>query len=192
MRPITVQSTAAHAAIGNRLRAVRQERQMTIEHLAESTGLTKGFISRIERDKVSPSVATLIAICDVLNLSIGDLFATTDAQFVKAADAPRINLGGIGAFERLLSPRKESRLQVIRSTVEPGGSGGDELYTVNSEVDFLHIISGSIVLSFSDGEWMMDAGDSLTFDGREPHQWRSETGAELIWVLSPAAWSGTS
>lgn len=165
---------------------------MTIEHLAESTGLTKGFISRIERDKVSPSVATLIAICDVLNLSIGDLFATTDAQFVKAADAPRINLGGIGAFERLLSPRKESRLQVIRSTVEPGGSGGDELYTVNSEVDFLHIISGSIVLSFSDGEWMMDAGDSLTFDGREPHQWRSETGAELIWVLSPAAWSGTS
>lgn len=192
MRPIPVQSSAARAAIGNRLRAVRQERQMTIEQVAESTRLTKGFISRVERDKVSPSVSTLVAICDVLNLSIGDLFATTDAQFVTADEAPRINLGGSGAFERLLSPRRESRLQVIRSTVEPGGSGGDDLYTVNSELEFLHVVSGTVTLSFSDGEWSLAPGDSITFDGREPHQWRAPGGAELIWVLVPAAWSGTT
>ncbi len=164
---------------------------MTIEQVAASAGLTKGFISRIERDKVSPSVTTLVSICDVLDLPIGDLFATTDAQFVRAEDAPRINLGGRSTSERLLSPRRESRVQVIRSRVEPGGSGGEELYTVNAELDFVHVVSGSLDVSFSDGTWNLAEGDSLTFDGREPHQWHSNTGAELIWVLAPAAWSGT-
>lgn len=165
---------------------------MTIGQLAEATALSKGFISRIERDQVSPSVTTLVAICDVLNHSIGELFASTDAQHVKAADAPRINLGGVGAHERLLSPRRESRVQVIRSTVEPGGSGGDELYTVNSALEFLHVVDGAITLTFSDGEFHLETGDSITFDGREPHQWRSVDGAELVWVLCPAAWSGTT
>jgi transcriptional regulator with XRE-family HTH domain len=192
MRPVAVQSRAERAAIGSRLRAVRQERQMTIEHVADGTGLSKGFISRIERDKVSPSVSTLVAICDVLNVMIGDLFISTDAQLVRKDETPKINLGGDGAQERLLTPRRESRVQVIRSTIEPGGNGGAELYTVSSEVDVMHVLTGQVQVSFSDGEATLDEGDTITFDGREPHSWRSADGAEVVWVLVPAAWSGTT
>lgn len=192
MRPVAVQSRAERAAIGSRLRAVRQERQMTIEHVADGTGLSKGFISRIERDKVSPSVSTLVAICDVLNVMIGDLFVSTDAQLVRHDETPRINLGGDGAQERLLTPRREPRVQVIRSTIEPGGNGGAELYTVSSEVDVLHVMQGQVQVAFSDGETTLEAGDTITFDGREPHSWRSADGAEVMWVLVPAAWSGTT
>ncbi len=190
MRGLPIESTSSRAAIGDRLRAIRQARSLTIAQLAESTGLTKGFLSRVERDLTSPSVSTLVAICDVLDAPIGDLFAATDALLVRAADAPRINLGGIDAIERLLSPRHDARFQVVRSSVDPGGNGGADLYTISADVELLHVVSGSVIVQFSDGELELEAGDSITFDGREPHQWCTRVGAELIWVLVPAAWGG--
>jgi transcriptional regulator with XRE-family HTH domain len=194
MRPMPVEATSHRAAIGSRLRAARRSQQLTIDQLAAATGLTKGFISRIERDMTSPSVSTLVSLCEVLNVNIGDLFASSDVQLVTAGNAPHINLGGQGANERLVTPRKESRLQVIRSTVAPGGSGGDQPYTVNSPVDVVHVLTGSMTLKFSDRSWRLEAGDSLTFDGREPHNWFGDTEVEteLLWILAPAAWEGTT
>ena len=98
-----------------------------------------------------------------------------------ADTGPRINLGGVDTVERLLSPRSESRVQVIRSVIEAGGHGGKELYAVAADVDVLHVLSGRIVVRFSD----QDAA------GHEPHSWRvaDEGGAEVIWVLVPALWS---
>jgi transcriptional regulator with XRE-family HTH domain len=191
VRALPIEPTSPRSAIGNRLRAARQARSLTIGRLAESTGLTKGFLSRVERDLTSPSVSTLVMICDVLDIPIGDLFTATDAQLVRAADAPHINLGGVDTLERLLSPRRDSRFQVIRSSVAPGGNGGDDLYTINADAELLHVIEGTVIVVFSDREISLTVGDSVTFDGREPHQWRTETGAELMWVLVPAAWGGT-
>ena len=191
MRALNIDSSSARAAIGSRLRAVRQSRSLTIEQVADSTGLTKGFLSRVERDLTSPSVSTLVAICDVLDASIGDLFVATDSMLVRAAEAPRINLGGVNTTERLLSPRHYGRFQVVRSWVEPGGNGGEELYTISADAELVHVIKGSATVMFSDGETELAEGDSITFDGREPHQWRSAAGAELMWVIVPAAWGGT-
>jgi transcriptional regulator with XRE-family HTH domain len=191
VRSLPVESTSSKAAIGSRLRAARQARALTISQLATSTGLTKGFISRVERDLTSPSVSTLLAICDVIDVPIGELFASTDAKLVRAERAPKINLGGVGANERLLSPRHDRRFQVIRSTVLAGGNGGREMYTINADAELLHVVSGSVIVSFVDQELELAAGDSITFDGREPHQWRTEGGAELVWVLVPAAWNGS-
>ena len=133
-------------------------------------------------------------LCEVLNIEVGDVFVSSDVEYVAGEDAPRINLGGRGVVERLLTPRRESRLQAIRSSITATGSGGDEIYTVNSAVDFVHVISGSVTLEFSDRSWSLQAGDSLTFDGREPHNWHADgdAGAALLWVLAPAAWNGTS
>jgi transcriptional regulator with XRE-family HTH domain len=192
MRPLPVSTPAERAAIGRRLRSTRQSRHMTIEQLATSTGLTKGFISRIERDLTSPSVSTLIQLCDVLGIEIGALFAHTDAQFVRLETAPRIDLGGVAAVERLVSPRREERVQVIRSRVEPGGNGGPDFYAVSAELDLVHVIEGSIRMAFTDAEWTLQAGDSLTFDGRQPHNWWADdtVGADLVWVLLPGSGTG--
>lgn len=194
VRSLPIEPTNFRAAIGARLRAARQAQRLTMEQVATVTGLSKGFISRVERDLTSPSVTTLVKLCEVLNIEIGDVFVSSDVEYVAGEDAPRINLGGRGVVERLLTPRRESRLQAIRSSITATGSGGDELYTVNSAVDFVHVISGSVTLEFSDRSWSLQAGDSLTFDGREPHNWHADgdAGAALLWVLAPAAWNGTS
>lgn len=178
-------------SIGPRLRAARQAQQLTIEEVAGITGLTKGFLSRVERDVTSISVSSLIMLCDVLSIPVGSLFEEPDVRLVRAGAGPRINLGGVDTEERLLTPRSEGRVQVIRSVVGRGGHGGDELYAVAADVDVLHVLRGEVEVRFSGQEWRLAAGDSLTFSGHEPHSWRvlTEDGAEVLWVLVPALWS---
>jgi len=75
MKALPVEPSLAPVAIGSRIRAARQSQRLTIEHVADATGLTKGFLSRVERDLTSPSVASLVTLCQVLSISIGELFA---------------------------------------------------------------------------------------------------------------------
>ncbi|KIP51595.1 helix-turn-helix domain-containing protein [Leucobacter komagatae] len=192
MRPIHPTSAETQVQIGAKLRSSRQAQGLTLEQLAAATDLTKGFISRIERDDTLPSVPTLVQLCQALSLPIGSLFEEPDVQLVTLADAPRINMGGIGADERLVTPRAEERVQVLRSSVEPNGSGGDELYTVSCDVESLHVVAGEVDVRFSDRTTTLAAGDTLTFPGRTPHTWRAgDAGAEIVWILVPAAWSGS-
>jgi transcriptional regulator with XRE-family HTH domain len=195
MRPLPVAPSHGEVRIGARLRAARTAHGYTLEQLAAVAGLTKGFLSRVERDETSPSVATLITLCEVMSLDVGSLFREPEVALVQRDSAPRINLGGSKVNERLMTPRGQPRLQLVHSLVEPGGTGGSELYTINCELEVLYVLAGSLALVFSDGRRELVAGDALTFPGGEPHTWlnQSETeSAELIWVLVPAPWSGSS
>lgn len=190
MKALPVEPSNATVAIGPRIRLARQARRMTIEQVAVATGLTKGFLSRVERDLTSPSVSSLLTLCQVLSISIGDLFSAPAIERVRWADAPSVNLGGTGITERLVTPRTERRVQVIRAVIAPGGSGETELYSVDCDVEVLHVARGRFVLIFAGEEMELSEGDTVTFPGQEPHSWRNPTDAETVvhWTLvSPAA-----
>src|SRR6476620_7561773 len=141
MKALPVQATdSANPRIGARLRDARQRQGLTIEQVAQLTGLTKGFLSRVERDITSPSVATLVAVCETLSLQVGALFAAPQTDVVRRQSAPRIQLTGEGVEERLLTPRDQARLQLVRSKIEPLANGGADLYTLNSQVEVLHVL----------------------------------------------------
>ncbi|MFD5600951.1 helix-turn-helix domain-containing protein [Leucobacter sp. NPDC058333] len=179
--------------IGAKLRSSRLAQGLTLEQLAQATGLTKGFISRIERNDTMPSVPTLVQLCQALSLPIGNLFEEPELQLISLEAAPAINMGGTGADERLITPRSEDRVQVLRSSLEPNASGGDQLYTVNCNLESLHVVSGELDIQFADRQVSLSPGDTLTFPGRTPHTWRAGAhGAEAVWVLVPAAWSGSA
>src|SRR5674476_992018 len=131
MRPVHPAPSDDRIRVGARLRASRRAQGLTIDQVAEATRLTKGFISRVERDETSPSVATLLTLCQVLSLSVGSLFEAPETQVVALKDAPLINMGGSGAVERLVTPRGQSRVQVLHSTLQAGADGGEEFYTIN-------------------------------------------------------------
>ncbi len=194
MRAITPSPSRAPLAIGDRLRAARRAQGMTLADLAAATGLNKGFLSKVERDETSPSVTTLVAICEVLSLSIGSLFEGPEVEVIDLDEAPRINMGGADVIDRLVTPRHESRLQILRSTLAPGSSGGDDLYTINCDIEVLHVISGAVDVQFTDGKYRVTAGQTMRLRGREPHTWHNahDGDTELIWTLAPAAWSGSA
>ena len=194
MRAIHPSADEVVAPIGARLRSVRTAQGMTLAHVAEATGLSKGFLSRVERDETSPSLATLVQLCQVLSLPIGALFAEPEVQHVAFADAPRVNLGGVHVDERLMTPRGEERVQVLRSELAPDAHGGSDLSTINAQVEVLHVLAGTVRLELVDRSIVARAGDAVTFPGREPHTWRVEGGepATVLWILVPAPWSGSA
>ncbi|PYI69024.1 XRE family transcriptional regulator [Arthrobacter livingstonensis] len=192
MKALPVEPSSAPVAIGSRIRAARQSQRLTIEHVAGATGLTKGFLSRVERDLTSPSVASLVTLCQVLSVSIGDLFAVPETHLTRRGEGPRISLGGEGIVERLLTARSERRLQILGTTIAPFGRGESELYAVDCDVDVLHIVSGELTLIMTQESYDLKAGDTLSFPGREPHSWENRSAApvEALFILVPAA-SGT-
>lgn len=193
MRPVVPTPTAQPPQIGPRLRHARQQRGFTIAQVAESVGVTKGFVSRLERDAASPSVATLVALCEVLSLEVGSLFTSPDRQVIRLADAPAINMGGSGVAEWLMTPRSEARTQLLWSRAEPGATGGRDLYSLNCETETLLVLSGEVTLVFADEEIPLAARDAVTFAGHDAHTWRNDGAepAEFLWILSPAPWSGS-
>ncbi|GAW51186.1 MULTISPECIES: cupin domain-containing protein [unclassified Nocardioides] len=195
MRPLPVSPTSDGARLGARLRAARKAHGYTLDQLATAAGLTKGFVSRVERDETSLSVASLITLCQVMSINPGSLFTAPDVDLIRRDTAPAINLGGTGVSEKLMTPRGQPRVQLVHTTAEPGATGGPDLYTINCDIEVVYILKGSIDVVFADRRERLAAGDALTMRGGEPHTWEnpsSSRAAEIVWVLLPAPWSGSA
>ena len=186
MRP---SGTTTEVRIGARLRAARLSRRMTIEAVADAAGLTKGFLSRLERDAASPSVASLVAVCDVIGLPVGALFDTPDTAVVRAGEGRPINFGAHATRETLLTPGTQQQVEAIHSVLEGGGHGGDQLYTLDCDTEFVYVLAGRLQLVLEEEDVVLGAGDAMTFPGRTPHTWRNASATEpceVVWVLSPS------
>jgi transcriptional regulator with XRE-family HTH domain len=174
--------------VGTKLRAARKLRSLTLDQVAQAAGLTKGFVSRLERDDVSPSVASLVGVCDVLGLRVGDLFDPPVTSVLRAGEGRLINFGGEGAVERLVTPGTQTALEVIHSVIEPGGNGGDELCALACDAECAHVLSGTIEVVLETGSEVLSRGDAMTFPGKSPHTWRNPgtEACEVLWILAPA------
>ncbi|CAN5177688.1 helix-turn-helix domain-containing protein [soil metagenome] len=180
---------ATEVRIGARLRAARLSQKMTIASVAEATGLTKGFISRLERDAASPSVASLVAVCEAIGLRVGALFDPPETAVVRAGQGRPISFGAAGARETLLTPGTQQQIEVLHSVLEGRGHGGEELYTLDCESEFVYVIDGHLELVLEEGTTTLGPADAMTFPGRTPHTWRNHSATErceVLWVLSPA------
>lgn len=174
--------------IGTKLRSARKTRGLTLDQVAQAAGLTKGFVSRLERDDVSPSVASLVTVCDVLGLRVGELFDPPRTSVIRSSEGRLINFGGEGATERLLTPGTQTALEVIHSVIEPGGNGGEELYTLACEAECAYVLSGTVEVVLGDHAETLTAGDAMTFPGNSPHTWRNPgpRPCKVLWILAPA------
>jgi quercetin dioxygenase-like cupin family protein len=129
-----------------------------------------------------------------MSLEVGLLFSEPDVALVRRDSAPVINLGGSGVDERLMTPRQQSRVQLVRTNAAPRATGGSELYTINCALEVVYVVKGTVDLVFSHGHQRLTPGDALTFPGGEPHTWENVSStrpAELLWLMLPAPWSGS-
>lgn len=178
----------ASVLIGTKLRAARQVRGLTLDQVAQAAGLTKGFVSRLERDDVSPSVASLVSVCEVLGLRVGELFDPPRTAVIRAGEGKLINFGGEGAVERLVTPGTQTALEIIHSVIEPEGNGGEELYTLACDAECAYVLAGTVEVVLEHEVVTLTAGDAMTFPGNSPHTWRNPgpRACKVLWILAPA------
>ncbi|KXP00578.1 XRE family transcriptional regulator [Tsukamurella pseudospumae] len=175
--------------VGGALKAARRSRRLTLADIAERVGVTKGYLSKVERGLAAPSMAVLVRLCEVLEVPVGSLFDGGGAGSVVRADAyPQVSFGGTGLSEYLLTPSAEQRVQVLLSDIEPGGGSGDESYALPAEVSFVLVQRGLLHLTLPPEPGVeLAVGDAMTFDPGRPHAFAAgPEGARVLWVMAPA------
>ncbi len=175
--------------IGAQLKAARLAARMSMAEVAEQAGLTKGFVSKLERDLVNVSVASLIRLCDALGVSVGSLFQAPTGEVIRHGDYPPINFGGKKMTEYLLTPSGEKRVQAILSDIEPGGGSGEDPYRLPADVEFVFVLSGQLRVTVAGEQITLEQGDAFTFPASTPHTFRASPRAastKVLWVVSPA------
>ncbi|MFF9012416.1 helix-turn-helix domain-containing protein [Streptomyces sp. NPDC014870] len=177
-------AAALEASTGAQLRKIRIDRGLSLTEVARRAEVTKGFLSQLERGLTSVSVPTLLRVCEVLRIGVGELFAYPDEQVVDGGS--RIGMGGEGVAEYLLTPAGTTAFQVFRSVIEPGGGTGGP-YRLDTTTIFAMGLSGSTRLIVGGETRMLSAGVSTSFSGQTLHQFDNPgtTVSEVLWVLSP-------
>ncbi|HXI79449.1 MAG TPA: cupin domain-containing protein [Verrucomicrobiae bacterium] len=167
--------TGTELQLGPRIRSLRHARHVTLRQLAERAGVTESFLSQVEREVTSPSIASVQRIARALDLGIAELFADDQphGRVVRTADRRRISYPGLSAVDEFLTAGSGGRLQVILTTLEPGGGTGDEPYTHDSDEEVVIVLSGSLELWVADERHLLGEGDAITYSSRLPHRNRN-------------------
>jgi transcriptional regulator with XRE-family HTH domain len=170
--------------LGTRIRALRQARRLTLRDVAERAGVTESFLSQVERDVTSPSIATVHRIARALGLSIAQLFAEDGdtGRVVRREARRRVSYPGLQCVDEFLTSNMAGRLQVIMTTIEPGGGTGEEPYTHDSDEEVVVVLAGVLDLWVADEHYVLREGDAITFPSRLPH-WNANHGEEPVQVI---------
>ncbi len=185
----TIEKIEPEVQIGGRLRQQRKLLRLTLDQVAGAAGLTKGFLSDIERDRTSPSMASLLRLCKVLGLSVSTLFEIRNSNIVRLNERVRINFGATESMvDYQITPGGIRRLLSLWSNIHPGGSTGDELYSLACEEEMALVLSGELVVQFEQESHLLNSGDTITFDPRRLHTFRNpsqDRDATVLFVLTP-------
>ena len=174
--------------VGAKLRAQRQARGLSLDQVARAIGVNKSFVSKLEHDAVAPSIATLLRYCDAVGIRPGSLFDPPPANLVRRDERRRIDLGGEGMAEYLISGASQDQMMVLMSEIGPRGGSGAEPYTLRSSADLIHVLEGRLEITIDTATYVLNAGDTLTFPPTLPHTWRNPSETQptrAIFVIVP-------
>lgn len=188
------------AVLGERVRKLRNERNLTIAELADRSGLSSGLISQIERGRSNPSVRTLHRLRSALGVNLWAFLqpsesntassaagsATSGSPYFIRRKADRLKLvrGKSGIKEELLSPRSDDQMRFMMITIPAGGEGGDMLIGQGRKGGC--VFSGRARLTVDGETGELEPGDAFQFPADVPHKISNPYGEPvvLIWIMS--------
>ncbi|WP_211754438.1 helix-turn-helix domain-containing protein [Nocardioides gansuensis] len=192
--------------IGERIRAERGRRGLTVRGLAGDAGVSASLISQIETAKAQPSVSTLYAIATALGIGVEDLLSEGGDGHPQAGRDDRADVGGVrrrvgpvvrpgdlepielesGVTWELLGQVPGVHTEFLRVTYPPGASSSssDRLMR-HPGTEYGYLVSGELVLTLGFEEHVLRPGDAISFESRTPHCYRnrSDEPAVGIWFV---------
>lgn len=176
--------------LGRKIRDLRLRRGLTVQQLAQASNLSKGFISQVENDRTSPSLATLRDLAAALETSAAYLVVEEDQvpHLVRRAERPRLQVGGNTSKVEVLSAVPKRNLEMLLIEFPPGMSAGDHRHYHHGE-ECMVVIDGRVRLSCGEHILILEAGDSCHYDGRVPHAIENcgSEWARVMVSITPAA-----
>lgn len=177
------------ARIGRLLRHKRAEKELTVERLAASAGVSAGLVSELERGRANPSFINLWKISSALGVSVGELMTdhpSTANIFVPASGRKRLSLPDEHLVYELLTPDLQRSLELTRIEVPPGYDNSDRPFIHLGE-EAVHLLEGSLEVWWGKKQFSMTAGDTVTWDPSIPHWWKNITvlPAVVIGAVTP-------
>lgn len=174
--------------IGSKIRDLRIQKNLTQEELADRCELSKGFISQLERDLTSPSIATLIDILQCLGTDLKDFFDDPEDEQIAFKESDyfeKIDEELKNKIEWIIPNAQKNMMEPIRLTLAPGGSTYPD--NPHEGEEFGYVLSGSIRLMIGKRTIKVKKGESFYFTPNATHYIKAgeKTGAVLIWVSTP-------
>ncbi len=174
--------------IGKKIKDLRIQKNLTQEELADRCELSKGFISQLERDLTSPSIATLIDILQCLGTGLKDFFDDSEDDQIAFKESDyfeKIDEELKNKVEWIIPNAQKNMMEPIRLTLSPGGSTYPD--NPHEGEEFGYVISGSIHLIIGRRNIKVKKGESFYFTANATHYVKAneKTGAVLIWVSTP-------
>lgn len=173
--------------IGQKLKELRVAKGLTQEELADRAELSKGFISQLERDITSPSIATLMDILQCLGTTINEFFSEEPEEqvvfhyedYFEKKDSELKSL-----TEWIIPNAQKNMMEPIRLTLEPGGLTYRDVPHEGEE--FGYILKGSVKIHIGNKVYTAKKGESFYLTPHSEHYLEAgASGAMLIWVSTP-------
>lgn len=154
--------------IGSTIRAIRKRKGITIAQICEATGLSQGFMSQVETNKTSPSIATLESIAQALKVPLAYLLLKKEERMhIVRKDERRITTSGSEQLKvEHLSSTKNVRMMIVE--LPPGASTGESPHAHEGEE--VHVVmKGSIYAEQGEDRAEFGQGDSFSWNACTPH-----------------------
>lgn len=175
------------ARIGQRVRRWREERRLTLQELAQRSGLATSTVHKVEGAQMIPSVAVLLKLARGLGRRPAELVhdegAAVERVHQRAAERARLGVEGKLTVERLTGDLFAPALEAWRVTVHPGVSGGDDAVQYDGE-SLVVVEQGELRFRVAGDEFVLAEGDSLHFKANAPHTWRNASDAPARFVVT--------
>jgi transcriptional regulator with XRE-family HTH domain len=169
------QNDAVSVNVGERLRELREARNISMRTLAGRSGLSANALSMIERGKASPSVSTLYKLADALGVSITTFFATDidrkQVVFLKADARPHVSFSR-GVFEGLGGEQFVGRVEPFMLTLENSANSGSRNMSHTGH-EFIFCLRGELEYQVERQLFHLQPGDSLLFAAHLKHKWKN-------------------
>jgi len=182
--------------IGNKIRDLRKKAGFVLQDLSDRTGLSKPLLSQIEKEVVSPPIATLLKISKALDVNIGFFFQdnTPEEKVVlvrrdesKVIDSRYFGREDSGYYYEALAYKK-SKKYMEPFLVEFKKKNLDQLsYFSHDGEEFIYLLEGTLEFRTEDQQYILQPGDSLYFESSTPHAYRAmgRKNARALTVVYP-------
>ncbi len=164
--------------LGDWIRRLREQRNLTLRALAEQTGFSPSFLSQVETGQASPSLSSMERIATALGVTLGQFFHAAEGSVrpvVRKDARPKITSQWSKAeIEGLGSGDPGVRLEPILVTLEPGATSGNSAHASPRD-QFAFVLEGEVTLTHAQLDHVMTAGDSATIRSGIPRRWRNDS-----------------